>query len=185
VIWRSAAALAVLGLQACATLDESQCRSVDWYELGHRDGASGYSSSRLDSHGEACGEFGLAVDRERWRAGYEGGLLDYCVVDNGYRVGRQGGHYARVCPAELEPEFLAAFELGSETAQVESELNTLLARIDSLESRLGNSKLDDETRSHIRRELRELDRQARSLRRSRDRLEDEWRYRFSDRFRGP
>jgi hypothetical protein len=169
---------AALGLSACATLNETECRSVDWYDLGVRDGNSGYTPGRLDEHRDACAEYGLGPDARAWRNGYETGLLDYCVADNGYRVGRRGGHYNDVCPRESEREFLSAFELGRETYQVEQELATLDRRIDSLETRLSGDKIDDELRRDLRRQVSDLHQQRLWLRRSVDRLESEWRRRY-------
>ncbi|MGQ0697240.1 MAG: DUF2799 domain-containing protein [Panacagrimonas sp.] len=166
-------------LSGCATLNESECRNVDWFDLGSRDGSLGHSRNRLDEHGKACSEFGLAADSAAWEKGYEAGLESYCSVDNGYRVGRQGGYYGRVCPVDLEGDFTDAYALGRETYQVEGELAELGRRIESLESRLyRDDKLSDETRRQVRYQLSDLYRQFSWLRRSRDRLEDEWRRRF-------
>lgn len=175
----SLAAALALWLCACATLDESECRSVDWHQLGHRDGEQGHSRTRLESHREACSEFGLAADDEAWRQGYSAGLESYCVVENGYRVGRNGGNYAQVCPAESESDFHAAWELGRETHDVERQIGELDRRIDSVESRLINDKaLPDDSRRDLRRQLAELYREMSWLRRARDRLDAEWRRGF-------
>lgn len=175
-LWMAAAALL---LTSCATLSETECRSVDWFDLGVRDGTHGYSESRLDEHRQSCSEHGLATDAAAWRQGHVTGLESYCTVDNGYHVGRRGLHYGRVCPAAAEREFLAAYELGRETYDVEQEMADLDRRIESLESRLARSDgMSNEERQDTRRYLAELYRQMGWLRRSRDRLEFEWRRRF-------
>lgn len=171
------AVLAAFAASGCATLNESECRSVDWFQLGARDGGAGYSAGRLGEHRKACSEFGLATDDAAWRQGYDAGLLDYCTADNGYRVGRRGDHYAQVCPIEEEREFVAAYELGRETLQVENEFAELNRRIDPLEARLVNDRLEDAQRRDIRRQLSYLYNQRVWLRRSIDRLENEWRRR--------
>lgn len=171
-------AAAVL-LAGCATLDEAECRSVDWFDLGVRDGADGYAATRIGDHRQACSEFGLGVEQAHWRRGYEAGLESYCTIDNGYAVGRRGMYYGRVCPLDMERDFLAAFALGRETYDVEQEMAQLDQRIVSLESRLARSEdLSDQARLDARRALGELYRQMSWLRRSRDRLEFEWRSRF-------
>lgn len=165
-------------LSGCATLNESECRSVDWFDLGTRDGSSGYGRDRLDAHREACGEFGVATADAAWIEGYGAGLESYCEPDNAYRVGRQGGYYGKVCPLELEREFLPAYQIGGETRAVEQEMAQVGQNINALESRLASDKnLSDQARADARRQLRELDRRAAALRRARDRLEDEWRFR--------
>lgn len=172
---RVLALLAAFTLSGCATLDETECRSVDWVKLGARDGTAGFPESRVEEHRKACAEYGLAPDDSAWLQGYEAGLFDYCTADNGYRIGRRGGGYGRVCPLESEADFLAAYDLGYETYQVEAEFAELNGRIDALERRLIDKQLDDATRREIRRQLSYLYEQRSWLRRSIDRLEREWR----------
>ncbi len=169
---------AALGLSSCATLNESECRTADWFQLGTREGADGYPRTRIDEHRKACSEFGMAADDAVWIEGYEAGLLDYCTVDNGYKVGRGGGYYSRVCPAQLEADFVAAYDLGKETYDVEREIADLDRRVQSLQERLVSDKIDDATRKDVRRQLSDLYNRAHWLRRSHDRLESEWRRRY-------
>jgi hypothetical protein len=169
------ALLTLLGVSGCATLDEAECRSVDWFQLGARDGANGYGRSRLSEHRDACAEHGLEVDAATWEQGYDAGLLDYCTADTGYRIGRRGLHYGQVCPIDTEREFLAAYEIGRETYGVEQEIAELDRRIESLEQRLRSDKIDDATRTETRRQLHYLYNQGGWLRRSLDRLDREWR----------
>lgn len=176
----SAPLLAALLLTGCATLDERECRHIDWYQLGARDGGFGYGERRIEEHREACSAFGLDADASAWRQGHAAGLQDFCTADNGYRVGRRGGYYGQVCPRELEPDFLDAYELGRETYEVEAELSELGRRIDSLEARLISDGVEDSTRREIRRQLVHLYEHRLWLRRSVDRLEREWRRRLDD-----
>lgn len=176
---RLAAGLGALLLSACATLDESECRGADWFEIGSRDGAAGYAHSRLEEHRKACSEFGLNSDDAAWRQGYAAGLEDYCTLDNGYRLGRRGGYYGQVCPAGVESAFLSAYELGRETYDIEREIEEVSRRIEAIESRLVRDReLDDGLRAELRRQLSDLYLRHAWLRRSRDRLEAEWRRRY-------
>jgi hypothetical protein len=173
----AAVAVALL-LGSCATLDESECRSADWFQLGARDGADGSARSRIEEHRKACAEFGLAADDAAWFEGYEAGLLDYCTAGNGYRIGRRGGYYGRVCPAQEERAFLDAYELGHETYEVEREITELDRRAESLQQRLVSDKLDADVRRELRRQLADVYNRGNWLRRSLDRLEREaWRLR--------
>lgn len=172
---RLLAAVLGLGLSGCATLDESQCRNINWFELGARDGFAGHSRQRLELHREACSEFGLNPNAVDWQEGYAAGLGDFCTVDNGYRLGRRGAHYGNVCPVELEAEFVSAFELGRDTNEVERELATLGGRIEAIETRLARDReLQAEQREVLRRQLYDLYQQRSWLRRSLDRLDREW-----------
>ncbi len=169
---------ATLALTSCATLNESECRTANWRELGARDGSDGYPRSRLDEHRKACSEFGIGPNDANWFEGYEAGLQNYCTVDNGYKVGRNGGYYARVCPARDEAEFVDAYNLGKETHDVEQEMADLDRRVEALQQRLVSNKVDDATRREVRRQLSDLYDRGHFLRRSHDRLENEWNRRY-------
>ena len=168
---------AALALAACATLNESECRTADWFQLGARDGVDGAARTRIEDHRKACAEFGLPADDAAWFQGYEAGLQDYCTEANGYRVGRRGGYYGRVCPATEERAFLDAYALGRETYDVEREIAELDRRAESLQQRLVGDKLDDDVRREARRQLAEAYSRGNGLRRSLDRLDREWRRR--------
>ncbi len=169
---------AALALSSCATLNESECRTADWYQLGIRDGTDGYPRTRLDEHRKACSEFGMSANDSEWQEGYETGLLNYCTVDNGYKVGRGGGYYSRVCPAQSEADFVSAYELGKETYDVEREIADLDRRVEALQDRLVSDKVDDAARKDARRQLSDLYDRSHWLRRAHDRLENEWRRRY-------
>lgn len=171
---------AALALAGCATLNESECRTVDWFQLGARDGSDGAARTRIEEHRQACAEFGLAADDAAWLQGYQAGLQDYCTAGNGYRLGRRGGYYGRVCPATEERAFLDAYELGRETYEVEREIAELDRRAESLQQRLVSDKLDDDVRRDVRRQLADVYNRGNGLRRSLDRLQREaWRLRQS------
>ena len=80
----------LLSLSACATLDEKECRSVNWRELGLRDGRMGYPASRLAEHQEACGEFGIRPDPGAYARGRLDGLETYCQPRNAVQEGLAG-----------------------------------------------------------------------------------------------
>ena len=41
-------------LAACASLNEAECRSGDWYSVGYEDGTKGRFLSFFDRHVKAC-----------------------------------------------------------------------------------------------------------------------------------
>ena len=96
-------------LAGCATLDENSCRTRDATSLGRDDGHQGYGLWRLDKHIEACGRYGITLDRQAYLAGRAEGLQSYCTPENGQRVGERGERYEGVCPANLEPGFLRRY----------------------------------------------------------------------------
>ena len=72
-------------LGGCASLSEEECRNADWGRLGHQDGAAGYPESRLAEHAEACAKIGIRPMGDIWRAGWDRGVLLYCVPSVGWR----------------------------------------------------------------------------------------------------
>ena len=44
---------ALIALGSCATLNEDQCREVNWEQLGYDDGQAGRNASHVDLHRQA------------------------------------------------------------------------------------------------------------------------------------
>ena len=156
----SARLLLVLGcvfLAGCATLDEDECRTADWAQIGHADGRAGHSRARLEAHREACAKLGIRPDAERYFAARERGLERYCTPENGWRVGRSGDSYEDVCPPELERAFLARYRAGREIHEARQRVDRLENERAELERRLDKAK-SDEQRRELRDQLRRNDR---------------------------
>lgn len=104
---------AVAGLVAgCASLSEDQCRQGDWASIGQADGYAGYAMTRLQDHTEACRKVGITPDAAAYSRGRQAGLRGYCTVSRGFTEGRLGNSYAGVCPPDLAPAFMAAYNDG-------------------------------------------------------------------------
>ncbi len=141
LIIAAGAAGAVLALGSCATMSAEQCMAGDWGGQGYADGQSGLTMSRLAEHAEACAKVGIVPDDVSYAAGRQQGLLRYCTPDKGFEVGRAGSSYAGVCPAELEAEFLPAYNDGRVVYEVVSALESARSSVSSLGGRL--EELDD------------------------------------------
>ena len=89
-----------LALGGCASLSESECADADWEQIGYRDGAGGASGQRIAAHAKACAEYGVTVDQDTWRAGYDRGIDSYCTPANAVRDGLSGAMYSGVCPGK-------------------------------------------------------------------------------------
>lgn len=173
---------AAVALGSCATMSEEQCLAGDWVGQGFNDGAAGYAMSRLGEHAEACGKHGVVPDDAAYRSGWSEGVLRYCTVANGFRVGAEGGGYAGVCPSDVERDFLIAYEDGRTIHLAEQAVDEARSRIDSTAARLEElddkiaakqrelraEGLTDEERDAIRNRIREI-------RREREDTEREWR----------
>lgn len=90
----------------------SACRNTDWQRFGVNDGKLGVPVSNRAILFDDCARVGQPADQEAYRAGRAEGLAQYCTVENGYRVGYEGRRYHRVCPPEIEPDFLQGFGRG-------------------------------------------------------------------------
>ena len=166
-------------LFGCATLSKNECLQADWFEIGRRDGAVGKPRAIFQEHVEACMEHAVKADREAYYAGREEGIRFYCTHDNGFNMGRRGVRYRRVCPADLEPEFLAGYNKGFELhryegklAELENRLKNIESQIETNEKKLYSDKLTPAQRANIRADLKYLDIEYREVVRELNELEN-------------
>jgi len=172
------AALCVLALVAgCSTLNEKECLSDSWYNIGLRDGANGRPEHYIAEHAAACQKYAVAPNHERWLEGRQRGLESYCTVRNGLRVGEAGGSYEGVCVAPTEQEFLRGYELGLEINRLGNRLDAVRGEIRKIESTLADKKKDltEKERDQLVLRLREYEYQRGALETDYDRLQ--WRAR--------
>ena len=118
-------------LSNCTVMTEEECVYSDWTAVGYEDGADGRSSDRFGDYRRTCADFGITPDFEAWQAGRERGLVEYCQPQRGFQVGQAGGSYNGVCNAQLEPDFLDAYRLGSELFVLRSTLNGIIASLEA------------------------------------------------------
>jgi len=122
--------LIALATSGCASMSKEECLAMDWRTIGYEDGVAGYSGDRIATHRKACAKYGVRSDLDLYQAGRAQGLREYCRPTNGYRLGSGGATYRGVCPANLEGDFLRAFEAGQ-------QLYTLQARVADAKAQLG------------------------------------------------
>jgi len=130
------AALAMLLVSGCATLSESQCVASDWQTVGYRDGLAGAQNSQLLKHQNACVKHGVIPDREAYLAGYDEGVRQYCLPENGFSAGESGNRYNNVCPEEMQTSFYAAYQEGRQLHLAQSEIDSMSRQISQKEYRL-------------------------------------------------
>jgi len=124
--------LGALGLSGCATLNEAECRTGDWYTIGYEDGLQGQPVTRLASHRKACAKHGVQPDLAAYTAGRDAGLETYCQPHGGYWAGLRGSAYHGVCPAHLLDDFLPAYEYGRDIHALESDARSERREADRL-----------------------------------------------------
>ena len=164
--------LPALLLTGCATLNENQCRTVDWRELGRTDGARGYESSRLGEHLEACGQYGVTPDGSAYRAGRQEGLRQYCQPENAPNLGRSGYSYTSLCPGESGTVFVAYYNRGATPHAIEGDLGELQGYLDA-ERRAQDGTKDLGAYKLMAQNVRYLEHQSDDLQRRLDRAQQD------------
>lgn len=134
--------VAVVTLPGCATMSEQACLATDWHSAGFEDGVAGRSVGSIGRYREACADYGIAPDLAEYRAGYAEGVEVFCRPTNGFEVGRRGYRYQGVCPANLEGDFLAAYNDGHQLYELESNLRAVDNQIAARHKRLENLTAD-------------------------------------------
>jgi outer membrane murein-binding lipoprotein Lpp len=126
----------------CASMSKDECIATDWTTVGYEDGVAGYSGNRIAQHRKACAKHGVAPDLSAYQSGRNSGLREFCVAQNGFRVGARGASYNGVCPADLESAFLGAYETGRELNRLRAQVNNTANRISSLRNEIDNLDRD-------------------------------------------
>ena len=104
-------------------MNEAECLVSDWQMIGYEDGARGYGSQRLSRHRKACAKHGVAPDLAAYQQGRSEGLQqEYCKPTKGFALGSNGAAYAGVCPADLEADFLDAYNAGHHLWQLRASV---------------------------------------------------------------
>ena len=104
--------LIVLLLCACASLDEGECETANWYELGVKDGEKGRKESTYTTYRKDCSEYNIDVNVEEYRTGWQSGIVSYCDADNAFVIGLDGNSTSNYCPLDLRDSFASAHSLG-------------------------------------------------------------------------
>jgi hypothetical protein len=137
--WKvSGLVLALLVMTGCAGMSDEECMATDWSAVGYEDGARGYTAESFSRHRKACAKHGITADFNAYQAGRERGLVEYCQPGRGYDVGVSGGRYYGVCSADLEPDFLDAYNEGYHLFTLRSNVNRANSGIYAKEQELEN-----------------------------------------------
>jgi len=136
IIW----IVALLGLGGCASMSADECAMSDWRAIGFEDGSLGYTADRLGNHRKACAKHGVAPDFEAYHAGRQEGLRQFCAPSRGFNIGANGGRYNGVCPGDMEPDFVNAFNTGHKLYNLRSNVNSVDYQINAKKAELENNK---------------------------------------------
>src|SRR3569833_2005101 len=126
-----AVAVTLLGLAGCASMSKDECLAVDWRTVGYEDGVQGYPGDHIAQHRKACAKYGVRADLALYQEGRNQGLREFCQPINGYNIGVRGGAYRGVCPSQLEPTFLRAYNAGHDLHVMVERVSGTQAELDS------------------------------------------------------
>ncbi len=118
------------------TVTKPTCNSVDWFEIGRRDGISGLTPQKLVNPNLNCAA--SEPDPEAYRLGREMGLLDFCNVKNALMLGRAGTPYGQVCPDGSSKSFLETYNRGLEIFELAKKNERLAAEISGVRRALSD-----------------------------------------------
>lgn len=113
-----------LAFSGCASMNEQECLVTDWRTVGFEDGALGRPPESISRYRQACSKHGVAPNLEAYRSGHAEGVETFCQPVKGFNYGRSGSIYRGVCPADLEYQFLAAYNEGRELHELESAVRS-------------------------------------------------------------
>jgi hypothetical protein len=128
--------VAILGLSGCATMNADECATSDWNAIGFEDGSRGYTADRLGNHRKACAKHGVTPDFASYQRGHAQGVETFCEPGRAFNYGANGGKYNGVCPADMEPEFLQAYNSGHKLYSLRSSVSAASSMIYSKEQEL-------------------------------------------------
>ncbi|MDG2375070.1 MAG: DUF2799 domain-containing protein [Woeseiaceae bacterium] len=162
--------VSLLGLSGCATMSADECAMGDWHMIGYEDGSMGYTADRLGKHRRACAKHGVTPDLVAYQEGRRDGLRHFCQPSRGFNLGASGGQYNGVCPGDMEPDFVDAFNTGQKLYNLQSQVNnanyqiyareveleSTENRIRQIEADLINNETTAEDRALLLNDLKEL-----------------------------
>lgn len=128
--------IAAIGLSGCASMNADECAVSDWRAIGYEDGSQGYTAARLGNHRKACAKHGVAPDFQAYQAGRDQGLRQYCRPSRGFNLGTSGSRYNGVCPVDLEPGFVEAFNSGHRLYNLRSSVRSASNQINARQAEL-------------------------------------------------
>ncbi len=162
-------ALLLLALAGCESMSESECKVADWGRTGFNDGARGESERRLADYTQDCGKIGIRPNAQAYRQGWDAGIQRFCTAANGWREGVAGHEYQEtVCIGQ--PGFQVFSRYLSDGMQVyhtSQQISSNTQEANRLQKKL-ESKISDDEKKQIRRQLQDIDRDQYHLRRRLD-----------------
>jgi hypothetical protein len=155
-----ACVVAATVLAGCGTIPEQECATVNWYDLGLKDGRAGYPPERVAQHRDACKGVKVEPDELAYLQGRKAGINEYCQPANAFRDGLAGNEYHGQCDGAFARNHAAALRVATLRRGIERNRGDVGWR----ESEIRSDKTSDSRRAELRSQVRELDRDREALR---------------------
>lgn len=136
-------------ISGCASLSKQECLTADWKLIGFEDGSQGKPESTIGDHRKACAKVSVTPNLAQYQQGHREGARKFCVKSTAYPLGVNGGAYYGVCPADLEPGFLRAYQAGQELYAITRQLNNVQSHISSYDEDIHALEADIEEHEKI------------------------------------
>lgn len=106
-----------LTLTTCITacvphLNQQQCETMNWNQMGYNDGVAGKYQRDLNGAITDCAKFKVTVDTAAYYKGWNAGVRKFCQPDTAMQLGVNGQVYNNICPADLSGAFASAWHHG-------------------------------------------------------------------------
>jgi len=171
------AIILLIQLSACATLNESECKSANWQIIGLEDGSQGRPTSYIGEHRQACAEYKISPDLDAYLKGHAAGVRQFCTAEKGYQQAINGQSNRQICPKDLTAGFNAGYTQGLKVYKLAAEVSRMRSEIVNHQKRLDEiyqlnkgmeEELVDQNTSEIRRrallkDIKELERETEAL----------------------
>lgn len=100
----------LLFLTHCTSVEEEEfCQKTNWRAQGKSDAFSGKTIDAFSQYNEDCQYYDVKLNKQAYYAGFQEGLMTFCTKERGESFGAAGGVYKNQCPANLEFDFIPAY----------------------------------------------------------------------------
>ena len=141
--------LFLLGITACASLDQGECETANWYELGVKDGERGRKEGTYTTYRKDCSEYNIDVNVEEYRTGWQSGIVSYCDADNAFVLGIDGNSGTNYCPLDLRDSFTSAHSLGYAIHSHRKRIDQINHRVEEIIQELVEEELTLEEKGDL------------------------------------
>ena len=136
-------------ISGCATLNEAECISANWYDLGSENALSGKKSSFVAEHTSACKKYQITPDFDLYREGWQQGIKQFCSAQSGWRYGIAGNYYRNTCDTQAQAECLKGYNPARKIVQKKREISDLKSDARRLRESIVKDKLTDKEQASI------------------------------------